>query len=158
MTVMDLHVVAVTSFLCIVNAYLDDVCISDSTLLEVINGRYKYHSWDSEYNGPIYYNSELDKFFHPGIWYADDSKRYSISSDITNASAISYCSIPTMADPMTPYDCYNDHGGQLRTFFGEKFMDDTAVLYKCNTTKHMTIQTINQSMLNVYIDLIVDVS
>ena len=143
---MDSLVIVVTSFLCIIDAYLDDVCISGSTILTTINGRYKYHSWDSEYNGPIYYNSENDQYLCPVLWLSDNSKLYSISSDFTNRSVISYCFIPTLSDPISPYDCYNDHGGQLRTISGTNFINDTAVLYKCSNTKGMTIQTINQSM------------
>ena len=111
--------------------YPPSICISGSIYESTINGKYKYHSWDSNNNGAIYYNEEWNRYLYP--WISSNTEMiYIIGFDISTNLAASICHVPSDSMYLTPYDCYNNNGGQLYADpDGQWIDDDNARLQKC---------------------------
>eukprot|EP01084_Bolivina_argentea_P131386 231910_1 len=115
------------------------ICISGSSRTE-INGKYEYSSWNFEFNGPIYNNSQNDLYLYPYIT-SSDHKKYAIGTNTSHYYRIGhyYCKIPSSSNPMTPLDCYNGNGQQFRTYNGSAWGDDkSAVLTLCESKSPTT--------------------
>lgn len=122
------------------NKTLKSVCISGSTLLQsYINGEYIYHSWDNDNNGAIYYNLQANLFLFPWV-YSGGRADYIIGFDKSINIGVSYCDLPLLSVPLTPYDCYNGNGQQLYTssdIFDLWMYDENAILKECPGTVHL---------------------
>eukprot|EP01084_Bolivina_argentea_P233291 392975_1 len=84
----------------------EQVCIS-STSSRFITGTYQHSSFDVINNGAIYYNAETQYYLYPHV-LAARSKRYFISNDPSQTTAISTCNLPIdkAFDVLNPDDCY----------------------------------------------------
>ena len=77
---------------------------------------------------------------------------YHIGPVLNGDTAVSWCNVP-LSDPLSPLDCYNANGGQLRSYNGTHWLDDTtAVIFKCNNTQGMEIQTTSTSESIIFSD------
>ena len=127
--------------LCIANCYLNDISISGSTMQTSINGRYVYHSWNTNFSGPIYCKSAGTFYLYPYI-SSSGAKFYIIDENMHTTTGNAHCKIPSTSNPMSPHDCYNDYGHQLLAGYSGSWVDDTTtVLINCNTTDNMNFQT-----------------
>ena len=95
--------------------------------------RYEFYSWKDEFNGSIYYNYQSAIYLAPWISSSTGHKQYIFTHNASNTDSVyAYCKIPTHANPMSPYNCYNDHGYQLKSYVYPDWMyDDTASLRPC---------------------------
>eukprot|EP01084_Bolivina_argentea_P162090 282115_1 len=74
----------------------DKFCASGSILL-YINGIYEFYSWNDEYNGSIYHNSDTNQYLYPWI-YTNVNKQYLISDNPKFNTVSSYCPINNPLD------------------------------------------------------------
>ena len=102
----------------------------------IINGRYQYHSWNSMYNGPIYYNSIQNVYLYPWKDFSDVyPRRYLFHKNVTNTIGYAYCRILVKSDPdMSPEDCYYGQTYPLHAWVGNESINDYGSLSQCSGT------------------------
>ena len=117
-----------------VTSQYDPICIH-STINTRINGKYEYSLWDNQRNGPIYYNAVSTMYLYPWI-FSNGNKAYLIHQNITNSIVYSGCDIPSSSNPMSPFQCFNDNGQQLKSFdlSGVLLNEATATILPCSGT------------------------
>ena len=109
--------------------YSDPICI-ESTIKPLINGKYEYHSWNVTLNGSIYLNSESNIYLYPWL-LSSGNIRYLIHYDPTTSLTYSLCDIPSNLNQISPYNCHNDNGQQLKSYVSKWVDDTTATIMPC---------------------------
>ena len=131
----------ITVFFFTIDAYEDDVCISESSIKPWINGEYKFVSWDYNFNGTIYYNSAAKLYLFPWI-DSYDQRYYLIHNNISDGIGYSFCRVISSPNTMTPDNCYSNNGVQIKSYLNGEWMDDpTATLMKCDLSGCMLFHT-----------------